>query len=61
MQIEHIVIGDCRGFKLALGKYAFVSCGYIPKEYFQELLESNISDKDKEIISEYLKNNLKLL
>jgi hypothetical protein len=55
MQIEHIAIGNNKSFKLALGKYAFVSCDYIPKEYLQGLLESKISDKDKEIISEYLK------
>ena len=54
MQIEHIVIGDCKSFKLALGKYAFLSCDYIPKEYLKSLLESEISDKDKEIISEYI-------
>ena len=61
MQIEHIVIGDYKSFKLALGKHAFVSCGYIPREYLECLINTNISDKDKEIISEYLKNNLKLL
>ena len=56
MQIEHIVIGDCKSFKLALGKYAFISCDYIPKEYLQSLLESQISDEDREIISKYIKN-----
>ena len=57
MQIEHIVIGDCKSFKLAMGKYAFVSCGYVPKEYLECLINTNISDKDKEIISEYLKKS----
>ena len=57
MQIEHITIGNNKSFKLALGKYAFVSCDYIPKEYLQELLELNISEKDKEIISQYLKKS----
>lgn len=54
MQIEHIVIGDCKSFKLALGKYAFISCEHIPKEYLEKLLESNISKKDREIISKYI-------
>jgi hypothetical protein len=54
MQIEHIVIGDCKNFKLALGKYAFISCDYIPKEYLENLLESNISEKDREIILNYI-------
>ena len=49
-----IVIGDCKSFKLALGKYAFISCDYIPKEYLKKLLESNISKKDREIISKYI-------
>ena len=56
MQIEHIVIGDCKSFKLALGEYAFISCDHIPKEYLQSLLESQISDEDREIISKYIKN-----
>jgi len=55
MQIEHIVIGDCKSFKLALGKYAFISCDYIPREYLECLINTNISDKDKEIISKYIK------
>jgi len=55
MQIEHIVIGDCKSFKLALGKYAFISCDYIPREYLECLINTNISDKDKEIISKHLK------
>jgi len=55
MQIEHIVIGDCKSFKLALGKYAFISCDYIPREYLEYLINTNISDKDKEIISKHLK------
>jgi len=55
MQVEHIVIGDCKSFKLALGKYAFVSCGYIPREYLECLINTNISDKDREIILGYLK------
>jgi len=58
MKIEHVVIGDCKSFKLAMGKYAFLSCDYIPKEYLKRLLESKISDKDREIISEYIKNQL---
>lgn len=57
MQIEHIVIGDCKSFKLALGKYAFLSCDYIPKEYLKSLLKSEISDKDRETISEYIDNH----
>lgn len=56
MQIEHIVIGDYKSFKLALGKYAFISCEHIPKEYLKNLLESNISEKDKETVLKYLKN-----
>jgi len=55
MQIEHIVIGDCKSFKLALGKYAFILCDYIPREYLECLINTNISDKDKEIISKYIK------
>jgi len=55
MQIEHIVIGDCKSFKLALGKYAFISCDYVPKEYLESLLESEISAHDKEIILKYIK------
>ena len=57
MQIEHIVIGDCKSFKLALGKYAFISCEHIPEEYLQKLLESNISEKDKEIVLKYIKKS----
>tara|TARA_R110000803_G_scaffold95949_3_gene164043 strand:- start:3385 stop:3561 length:177 start_codon:yes stop_codon:yes gene_type:complete len=53
-KIENIVIGNSEKFRLALGKYAFLSCDYIPKEYLKSLLESEISDKDKEIISEYI-------
>jgi len=56
MQIEHIVIGDCKSFKLALGKYAFISCDYIPKEYLKSLLESEISSEDRKIISQYINN-----
>jgi len=56
VQIEHIVIGDCKSFKLAMGKYAFLSCDYIPKEYLKSLLESKISDEDREIISQYIEN-----
>jgi len=55
MQIEHIVIGDCKSFKLALGKHAFISCDYVPKEYLESLLESEISAHDKEIILKYIK------
>lgn len=54
--IEHLVIGNSENFKLALGKYAFVPSDYIPKEYLKELLKSNISDKDREIILKYLNN-----
>ena len=57
MQIEHIVIGDCKSFKLALGEYSFISCEHIPKEYLQKLLGSNISEKDKEIVLKYIKNS----
>jgi len=56
VQTEHIVIGDYKSFKLALGKYAFISCDYIPKEYLKSLLESQISDEDREIILKYIKN-----
>ena len=55
MQIEHVVIGDCKSFKLALGKYAFVSSDYIPREYLECLINTNISDKDREIILKYIK------
>ena len=54
--IEHLVIGNSNKFTLALGKYAFTPCDYIPKDYLQSIVESNISDKDKEIILKYLKN-----
>jgi len=54
VQVEHIVIGDCKSFKLALGKYAFISCDYIPKEYLECLINKNISDKDREIILKYI-------
>ena len=53
-KIESIVIGNSEKFKLALGKYAFLSCDYVPKEYLKSLLESRISDEDREIISEYI-------
>jgi len=52
--IEHLVIGNSEKFTLALGKYAFTPCDYIPKEYLEQLVESNISDKDREIILKYL-------
>tara|TARA_R110000772_G_scaffold268478_1_gene395697 strand:+ start:470 stop:652 length:183 start_codon:yes stop_codon:yes gene_type:complete len=52
-KIESIVIGNSEKFKLALGKYAFLSCDYIPKDYLKSLLESEISDEDRKIISEY--------
>lgn len=54
MKIEHVVIGDCNSFKLAMGKYAFLSCDYIPKDYLKSLLDSEISDEDRKIISEYI-------
>ena len=54
-KIESIVIGNSENFKLALGKYAFLSCDYIPKEYLKSLLESGISGSDKEIILSYIK------
>ena len=53
-KIEHLVIGNSEKFTLALGKYAFTPCDYIPKEYLEQLVESNISDKDREIILKYL-------
>lgn len=56
-KIENIVIGNSEKFKLALGKYAFLSCDYIPKEYLKSLLESEISDYDRGIILEYIENN----
>lgn len=56
MAIEHLVIGDSNKFTLALGKYAFTPCDYIPKDYLQSIIDSNASEKDKEIISKYLKN-----
>jgi len=52
--IEHLVIGNSEKFTLALGKYAFTPCDYIPKEYLEQLVESNISDKDREIILKHL-------
>jgi hypothetical protein len=55
-KIENIVIGNSEKFKLALGKYAFLSCDYIPKEYLKSLLESEISSEDREIISKYINN-----
>ena len=54
-KIESIVIGNSEKFKLALGKYAFLSCDYIPKEYLKSLLESKISAEDREIILKYIK------
>jgi hypothetical protein len=54
--IEHLVIGNSNKFTLALGKYAFTPCDKIPKDYLESIVESNISDKDKEIILKYLKN-----
>lgn len=59
-KLEHLVIGNYQKFTLALGKYAFVPCNYIPKEYLEELLLSNLSDKDKKIILKHLKKNKKL-
>ena len=52
--VEHQVIGDSEKFTLALGKYAFTPCECIPKEYLECLINTNISDKDKEIILKYL-------
>jgi len=52
--VEHQVIGNSEKFTLALGKYAFTPCDYIPKEYLEYLINTNISDKDKETISKYL-------
>lgn len=54
--VEHLVIGKSDKFTLALGKYAFTPCDYIPREYLKCLIKTNISDKDKEIITDYLKN-----
>jgi len=52
--IEHLVIGNSEKFTLALGKYAFAPSDYIPREYLEELIETNISDQDREIILKYL-------
>jgi hypothetical protein len=52
--VEHQVIGNSQKFTLALGKYAFTPCDYIPKEYLECLINTKISDKDKEIILEYI-------
>ena len=52
--VEHQVIGDSEKFTLALGKYAFTPCEYIPKEYLECLINTNISNKDKEIILNYI-------
>jgi len=52
--VEHQVIGNSQKFTLALGKYAFTPCEYIPKEYLECLIKTNISDKDKKIILKYL-------
>ena len=52
--VEHKVIGNSQKFTLALGKYAFTPCEYIPKEYLECLIKTNISDKDKKIILKYL-------
>jgi hypothetical protein len=52
--VEHQVIGNSQKFTLALGKYAFTPCEYIPKEYLECLINTNISDKDKEIILNYI-------
>ncbi len=57
MSIEHKVIGNSKNFTLAIGKYAFTPCEYIPKNYLEWLLESMASEQDKEIISEYLSDN----
>lgn len=56
--IEHKVIGDSEEFTFAIGKYAFVSCQYIPEDYLESFLGC-CSEKDKEIISKYInkKNN----
>jgi hypothetical protein len=56
MSIEHKVIGNSKKFTLAIGKYAFTPCEYIPKDYLQWLLESMASEQDKEIILKYLVN-----
>ena len=52
--VEHQVIGNSQKFTLALGKYAFTPCEYIPKEYLECLINTNISDKDKELILNYI-------
>ena len=52
--IEHKVIGNTDKFTLAIGKYAFTPCDYIPKEYLESLVNSNISDKDRVVIAGYL-------
>lgn len=52
--IEHMVIGNSENFKLALGKYAFTPCGDIPKDYLESIVKSDISDKDRDVIVNYL-------
>lgn len=55
--VEHKVIGNTDKFTLAIGKYAFISCKYIPKDYLESFLEY-CSEKDKEIILKYLKKQI---
>jgi hypothetical protein len=57
MAIEHQVIGNSEKFTLALGAYSFIPCCKIPKEYLLSLCESNISDRDRDIILKYIKNH----
>jgi hypothetical protein len=52
--IDHLVIGNSENFKLALGKYAFVPSDYIPREYLECLIKTDISDIDREIILKHL-------
>ena len=52
--VEHRVIGNSDKFTLELDKYAFTPCEYIPKDYLKNLIKSEISEKDKEIILKYL-------
>lgn len=56
--LEHQVIGNSEKFTLALGKYAFIPCDYIPKEYLESLLDSQMSNQDKEVISQYINKNI---
>lgn len=55
--IEHRVIGNADKFTLAIGEYAFTPCESIPEQYLKRLISSNISDKDKEIIYDYLQKS----